>query len=59
MALNLPMIYCLYLILQKQLGHVAKRVDEVQEYLGRQIAIENVSSYVTYQASRIYRMGFL
>lgn len=33
------------------LDHVVRRVVQVQEALGRQILLENVSSYVTYRAS--------
>ncbi len=40
-------------------GHVIERVLRVQEYLGRRIALENVSSYLTYSASRIEEWEFL
>ena len=39
--------------------HVADRVGRVQDYLGRQILLENVSSYVTYTDSRIPEWEFL
>lgn len=39
--------------------HVADRVKQVQDYLGRQILLENVSSYVTYCDSDITEWEFL
>jgi len=33
------------------INHVASRVQQVQDFLGRQILLENVSSYVTYKHS--------
>jgi uncharacterized protein (UPF0276 family) len=39
--------------------HVAERVSQVQDYLGRQILLENVSSYVAYQDSEITEWEFL
>jgi uncharacterized protein (UPF0276 family) len=41
------------------LAHMCERVDQVQEFLGRQILIENVSSYVQYSASTIAEWDFL
>jgi len=41
------------------IAHVAARVEQVQDYLGRQILLENVSSYVTYSASQISEWEFL
>ncbi len=41
------------------LAHVASRVAQVQERLGRPIALENVSSYLTYTASRLSEWEFL
>jgi len=41
------------------LAHVAARVARVQELLGRQIALENVSSYVTYRDSTMAEWEFL
>jgi len=38
---------------------LAARVIEVQEYLGRQILIENLSSYFAYSASRMTEWEFL
>ena len=39
--------------------HVAARVREVQDFLGRQILLENVSSYVTYTQSAMSEWEFL
>jgi len=39
--------------------HVAERVSQVQDCLGRQILLENVSSYVTYKDSEITEWEFL
>jgi hypothetical protein len=39
--------------------HVADRVAQVQDYLGRQILLENVSSYVSYKASDMTEWDFL
>ena len=33
------------------IGHLVNRINAVQEYLGREILIENLSSYVTYHES--------
>jgi uncharacterized protein (UPF0276 family) len=44
---------------EEALSHVAARVAQVQDYLGRQILIENVSSYVAYQASSLTEWEFL
>ena len=44
---------------EEAVRHVAGRVRQVQEYLGRQILLENVSSYVTYAASDISEWEFL
>lgn len=40
-------------------AHVAGRVMQVQEYLGRRILLENVSSYVTYRHSAMSEWEFL
>ena len=40
------------------LGHVADRIKRVQDYLCRRIAIENVSSYVTFAESRWINQPF-
>ena len=39
--------------------HVAERISQVQDYLGRQLLIENLSSYVTYNESEIPEWEFL
>lgn len=44
---------------EETIAHVAARVEQVQDYLGRQILLENVSSYVTYEASQISEWEFL
>ena len=44
---------------EETIAHVAARVGQVQDYLGRQILLENVSSYVTYEASQISEWEFL
>lgn len=41
------------------IGHVAGRIAQVQEFLGRQILIENVSSYVSFRASEMSEWEFL
>lgn len=38
--------------------HVANRVQQVQDFLGRQILLENVSSYVTYKHSDMSEWEF-
>ena len=44
---------------EEAIAHVAERVGRVQDYLGRQILLENVSSYVTYTDSRVPEWEFL
>lgn len=44
---------------EETIRHVAGRVAQVQDYLGRQILLENVSSYVTFQASEMTEWEFL
>jgi uncharacterized protein len=39
--------------------HVVSQIHQVQDYLGRQILIENVSSYLTYQQSEMTEWEFL
>jgi uncharacterized protein (UPF0276 family) len=39
--------------------HVAERVSQVQDFLGHQILLENVSSYVAYTASEMTEWEFL
>ncbi len=44
---------------EEAIAHVAERVARVQDCLGRQILLENVSSYVTYTDSRVSEWEFL
>jgi len=44
---------------EEALKHVAERVKRVQDFLGRQILLENVSSYITYKDSQITEWEFL
>ncbi|MEH6357610.1 MAG: DUF692 domain-containing protein [Pseudomonadales bacterium] len=44
---------------EEAIGHVAGRIREVQDYLGRQLLIENVSSYVTYQQDEMSEWDFI
>jgi uncharacterized protein (UPF0276 family) len=44
---------------EEALSHVAARVQRVQERLGRPIALENVSSYVSYRRSEMPEWEFL
>lgn len=39
--------------------HVVKRIKEVQDFLGRQILIENLSSYLTYTDNEMHEWEFL
>ena len=41
------------------LRHVVERVRKVQDFLGRRILLENVSSYITYAASALSEWEFL
>jgi uncharacterized protein (UPF0276 family) len=44
---------------EEVLHHVARRVGQVQEFLGRRILLENVSSYVSYADSEMSEGEFL
>lgn len=44
---------------EESLEHVARRVRQVQDRLGRQILLENVSSYFTYSGSTLSEWDFL
>jgi uncharacterized protein (UPF0276 family) len=44
---------------EEAVAHVASRIMQVQEYLGRRIAIENVSSYVTFDHSVMTEWEFV
>lgn len=41
------------------INHISNRIKQVQDYLGRQILIENLSSYVTYDNSEMSEWEFL
>ncbi len=44
---------------EEAIQHVAARVRQAQDILGRQLLLENVSSYVTYRASQLTEWEFL
>ena len=44
---------------EEALAHVVERVQRVQDRLGRQLLLENVSSYVQYRASTLDEWDFL
>lgn len=44
---------------EEALQHVVARVHQVQDFLGRQILLENVSSYITYRQSQLTEWEFL
>lgn len=44
---------------EEAVEHVADRVSQVQDYLGRQMLLENVSSYVSYSDSTMSEWEFL
>jgi uncharacterized protein (UPF0276 family) len=44
---------------REALAHVARRVDRVQQRLGRRILVENVSSYLEYRSSEMPEWDFL
>lgn len=44
---------------EEAIQHVADRISQVQDYLGRQMLLENVSSYVSYSDSVISEWEFL
>jgi uncharacterized protein (UPF0276 family) len=44
---------------EEAIRHVAGRIAQVQDYLGRRILIENVSSYITYRDSEMSEWEFL
>ena len=50
----LPMPYT-----EEAIRHIASRVEAVQEFLGRRILLENVSSYVEFRDSRLSEWEFL
>ena len=44
---------------EETIEHIANRIIQVQDYLGQQILMENLSSYVTYQNSEMSEWEFL
>lgn len=44
---------------EETIDHVAARIRQVQDFLGRQILIENVSSYVSFAQSQLSEWDFL
>ena len=40
-------------------AHLAARIDAVQQYLGRRILVENISTYVQFEASRLNECDFV
>ena len=44
---------------EEAMKHVARRVNEVQEFLGRPILLENASTYVTFKHSQVPEWDFL
>lgn len=44
---------------KEAINHVVSRIQQVQEFLGRRILIENVSSYVTYKNNEMTEWQFL
>jgi len=44
---------------EKAVKHLVERIKTVQDYLGQQILIENVSSYLTYQQSDMSEWEFI
>jgi uncharacterized protein (UPF0276 family) len=44
---------------EEAIAHVARRIAQVQDFLGRQILMENVSSYVSFRDSAMTEWDFL
>jgi uncharacterized protein (UPF0276 family) len=44
---------------EEAIRHIAKRIGQVQDFLGRRLLIENVSSYLTYRESTMSEWQFL
>ena len=44
---------------EEALQHVVSRIAKVQDFLGTRIAIENVSSYITYESSEMEEWDFV
>ncbi len=43
----------------ESLNHVSGRIDKVQDYLGRRILVENVSTYLQFQSSEMNEAEFM
>lgn len=43
---------------EETLDHVVQKVEQVQDYMGRQLLLENASSYLTYKASDMTEWDF-
>lgn len=50
----LPMPYT-----EESINHMASRISAIQDFLGKQILIENASTYLTYQESEVTEWDFL
>lgn len=50
----LPLPYC-----EEAIAHVVTRVQQVQDFLGREILLENLSSYVEFSVSRMPEWEFI
>ena len=44
---------------EEALNHISERILRIQDYLGRRIAVENVSAYLTYKHSTINEVEFI
>ena len=44
---------------EESIAHVVDRITQIQDFLGRQILIENVSSYITFQESTMSEWEFV
>lgn len=44
---------------EEALNHIVKRIEAVQDFLGRRIAIENVSSYIEFEESEMDEWEFV
>jgi len=44
---------------EEAIRHIVQRIDQVQNFLGRQILLENVSSYLSYRCSEMLEWEFL
>ena len=44
---------------EEAVAHIASRVEAIQEFLGRRILLENVSSYVSFKESKLTEWEFL